>query len=266
MVNIVPFIAAVLALMIAMAAAWAVYRRTKNAGWIDAIWTFGTGFAGAAAALAPIAAAPTPRQWIVAALTALWSIRLGLHITHRNRHRPDDPRYANMLADWGADAYRNLFLLLQKQAWCGSVLVATIFIAARRPGDSLLASDLIGGALVLVALAGEAIADNQLRVFVSDPANRGRVCDIGLWGLSRHPNYFFEWLAWLAYPIIAIDLGGGYPWGWMTLAGPAMMYALLVYVSGIPPLEAHMMQSRGDAFERYRARTNAFFPWIRRGA
>lgn len=264
--SVAPLIAAILALMIAMAIAWAVYRRTKNAGWIDAIWTFGTGFAGAAAALVPIAATPTPRQWIVAALTSLWCLRLGLHITHRNRTRPDDPRYAKMLADWGTDAHRKLFWLLQKQAWCGAVLIAAIFLAARRPGDSLLASDVIGALFALAALAGEAIADNQLRIFVSDPNNRARVCDIGLWRASRHPNYFFEWLAWLAYPIIAIDIGGGYPWGWVTLAGPAMMYALLVYVSGIPPLEAHMMQSRGAAFESYRARTNAFFPWFRRGA
>ena len=86
------------------------------------------------------------------------------------------------------------------------------------------------------------------------------ICDVGLWGWSRHPNYFFEWFGWLAYPLLAIDLGGAYPWGFVALAGPVCMYWLLVHVSGIPPLEAHMLERRRDEFRAYQARTNAFFP------
>jgi steroid 5-alpha reductase family enzyme len=85
-------------------------------------------------------------------------------------------------------------------------------------------------------------------------------CDVGLWGWSRHPNYFFEWLGWLAYPLLAIDLSGAYLWGWAALLGPACMYWLLVHVSGIPPLEAHMLERRRDEFRAHQARTNAFFP------
>jgi steroid 5-alpha reductase family enzyme len=104
------------------------------------------------------------------------------------------------------------------------------------------------------------IADRQLAAFRDDPANKGRVCDVGLWGMSRHPNYFFEWMGWFAYTIIAIDFSGGYPWGWLALAGPALMYWLLVHASGIPPLEAHMLRSRGQAFRDYQHRVNAFWP------
>ena len=68
----------------------------------------------------------------------------------------------------------------------------------------------------------------------------------------------------LAYPLFAIDVGGGhawsYPWGFIALAGPLSMYLLLVHVSGIPPLEAHMLRSRGDPFRAYQARVNAFWP------
>jgi steroid 5-alpha reductase family enzyme len=60
--------------------------------------------------------------------------------------------------------------------------------------------------------------------------------------------------------VIAIDPTGGYAWGWIALSGPALMYWLLVYASGIPPLEAHMLRSRGDAFRAYQARVNAFWP------
>jgi steroid 5-alpha reductase family enzyme len=80
--------------------------------------------------------------------------------------------------------------------------------------------------------------------------------------MSRHPNYFFEWLGWFAYAVIAIaiDLTCSYPWGWLAVAGPVLMYWLLVHASGIPPLEAHMLRSRGDAFRAYQQRVNAFWP------
>ena len=93
-----------------------------------------------------------------------------------------------------------------------------------------------------------------------DPKNKSKICDVGLWGYSRHPNYFFEWLVWVAFAIIAIAPVGHYPWGWFGLAAPVLMYVLLVHVSGIPPLEAHMLRSRGDAFRLYQARVNAFWP------
>ena len=52
--------------------------------------------------------------------------------------------------------------------------------------------------------------------------------------------------------------GGSRP---VELAAPAWMYYLLVYVSGLPPLEAAMGRSRGAAFQDYAARVSAFWPW-----
>lgn len=86
----------------------------------------------------------------------------------------------------------------------------------------------------------------------------GRVCEAGLWRWSRHPNYFFEWFGWLAYPVIALSVD--YQWGWVTLLAPAFMYWILVCVTGIPPLEAQMLRSRGDRYRAYQSRTSVFFP------
>ena len=248
------------ALAAIMTAAWYVQRATGHTGWIDVFWTFGTGAVAALGSLAPLAEfSPYPRQIVVAVLIALWSVRLGGHILTRTRAVGDDPRYRQLIKQWGANANLRMFLQLQSQAAVGLVLAVAAAVAAHNPRPGLGLQDYLGVALLIVALVGEAASDRQLRQFKADPANRGQVCDVGLWSLSRHPNYFFEWLCWLAYPLIAIDLSGQYPYGWLALPAPACMYWVLVYVSGIPPLEEHMLRSRGTRFRAYQAQTRAFF-------
>jgi steroid 5-alpha reductase family enzyme len=244
-----------------MAAAWAVALRTGRSGWIDSIWSFATGLFGAAIALWPLSAhAISMRQVLVTALALIWSLRLGFHIAARTAKGGDDPRYLHLRQEWG-DAFRSrLFWFLQIQALAALVLVIAIMVAAHHPSAGLNAMDGLGVAIFVAAILGETVADRQLAAFGSDPRNKGRVCEVGLWGFSRHPNYFFEWLAWLAYPVIALDLTGAYPQGWLSLAAPLLMYWLLVHASGIPPLEAHMLRSRGDAFRDYQRRVNAFWP------
>ena len=248
-----------LALWILMAVAWVVRQRTGNSGWVDTIWTFAVGLVGAGSALWPVGSeAPNARQWLVAALVAIWSLRLGLHIAIRTAGISDDPRYAAFAKEWGAGASWRMFVFLQNQALGSIPLVFAIFVAARFPANELRWQDVLGALILLVGIAGEAWADAQLKRFRTDPANRGRVCDVGLWRWSRHPNYFFEWFCWLAYPVIALSLS--YPWGLATLLAPVFMYWILVYVTGIPPLEEQMLRSRGERYRAYQSRTSKFFP------
>jgi steroid 5-alpha reductase family enzyme len=137
--------------------------------------------------------------------------------------------------------------------------VFAIFVAARFPASGLRWQDLLGALILLTGIAGEALADAQLKRFRADPANRGEVCEAGLWRWSRHPNYFFEWLCWLAFPVIA--LSPDYPWGLATLLAPVFMYWILVFVTGIPPLEEQMLRSRGERYRAYQSRTSKFFPF-----
>jgi steroid 5-alpha reductase family enzyme len=114
--------------------------------------------------------------------------------------------------------------------------------------------------VLAAAVFGESVADAQLRKFKAEAQNPNSVCDVGWWRWSRHPNYFFEWLAWVAYPVIAIDLSGHNPFGWLAVLAPACMYWVLVHVSGIPPLESHMLRTRGERFRAYQRRTRPFLP------
>lgn len=248
-------------LIIVMSTAWLVQRRTGQGGWADAFWSLGLGAAGVCAALFPIGGeSPSQRQWLVAALIGVWGLRLGLHIARRAASETEDPRYAALRQTWGDQHQIKLFGFLMLQAGAASFLLISVLVAARRPGEGLTLQDGLAAAVFLAAVIGEGLADRQLAAFKADPANRGRVCDTGLWAWSRHPNYFFEWLGWCAWAVFAIDLGGSWPWGWLALTAPPYIYWLLTKVSGIPMLEAHMRQSRPDAWDAYAAKTSAFFP------
>jgi len=86
--------------------------------------------------------------------------------------------------------------------------------------------------------------------------NRGRVCDVGMWAWSRHPNYFCEWCIWVGFFVFAC----GSPWGWTSVFAPAVILHLLLNVTGVPLAEASSLRSKGDAYRDYQRRTAAFFP------
>lgn len=251
-------------LVLVMTAAWLLVMQAENGGWADTVWTFGVGAAAVTAVAVLSGGEPGGRHLLAGALAALWSVRLGSYLYSRTRGKAEDARYADLRRTWGRAHPRRLFFFLQAQALAALPLVGAIAIAAHRPGPLDL-FDLAGTFVMLAGILGTAVSDRQLARFKADPAHRGRVCDVGLWSLSRHPNYFFEWLTWCAWPIIAFDPSGGYLIGLAAVVAPTLMYYLLVHVSGLPPLEAHMERSRGAEFAAYKRRTPAFFPrmpWV----
>ena len=244
-------------LAVVMAGAWAAQRATGVSGWIDAIWTFGVGAAGAGLALG-LGGAPW-RTGAAAALSAVWALRLGGHIVRRTLKSGDDPRYAKLMRDWGEAAPRRLFGFLQAQAAVGAILALAIGLAAAH-ADAARLQDALGFLIAVGALVGESVADAQIARFKAAPSNRGQICDVGLWSRSRHPNYFFEWLYWVGVAVMAV---GSDVTSWLALAAPAVMYSTLRYASGVPPLESHLLATRGQAFQAYQARTPVFFPRLR---
>jgi steroid 5-alpha reductase family enzyme len=252
--------AAALLLVLALAGAWAVQRVTRNSGWIDLIWTISVGIA-AALSLAILPGEPS-RRILLGMLVLIWSARLGLHILGRTLRTKDDPRYARLMEDWGAAAPLRLFLFLQVQAFAGMVLVLAVMLAAASASPVTAPGSLAFAALALVSIIGEGVADAQLAACKRQrPANG--ICERGLWSVSRHPNYFFEWLFWVGIAGIAVSPPTSAV-AWLALAAPLMMYGLLRYASGVPHLEAHMRRTRGEAFAEYARRVPEFFPRLPR--
>lgn len=246
-------------LSLAMAGAWAVQRVTGLSGWIDTIWSLVVGVGGIGATL--FADGDVGRRIAVLALIAVWAARLGSHIASRTRGAGEDPRYAKFIEEWGESAAWRLFVFLQIQALAAFVLVLAVSLAASNQAAFPRTIDILALLVGVTALAGEAISDAQLARFRKTPQAKTDVCEIGLWRYSRHPNYFFEWLFWCSWPLFALAMP---VWSWLSLLAPMLTYWLLVHVSGVPPLEEHMLRTRGDKFRALQKRVNAFFPSPRR--
>ena len=135
------------------------------------------------------------------------------------------------------------------------------FVIASNPTASFSPWELVGLAVWALGYVIESVADSQKMLFLqrmSAAGEKDRVCDVGLWRYSRHPNYFFEWLIWVAFFVFAL----GSPWGWLALIGPASILYLLLRVTGIPLTEEQSIRSKGDAYRRYQQTTSAFIPWF----
>ena len=248
------FLLTVVVAIVAKTAAWWLQLRTRNAGLVDPIWAFTLGLL--AVIYAAAGSAPAATRLALGIMGASWGLRLGLHLWLRNAGKPEDFRYAQFRAQWGAAADRKLFWFFQFQNVFTLLLSASAFLPAAFRADNPPAAAFVLAALVwLVAVAGEGLADHQMAAFRADPANKGQVCRDGLWRYSRHPNYFFECLHWLAYVPLAL----GTPWGGAAFVAPIVMAALLMKLSGVPLLEDEMVK-RKPGYAEYIRTTNALIP------
>jgi steroid 5-alpha reductase family enzyme len=177
----------------------------------------------------------------------------------RLRHEREDGRYAYMRQAIG-DNQAKWYAFFLFQAGLTVLFSLPFWVAANNIAASMTWL-LVGVAIWLLSIGGESIADRQLAAFRTDPANKGKVCDIGLWRYSRHPNYFFEWLHWFAYLALAI----GSPLWWLSLLGAVLMLCSLLWVTGIPFVEQQSLRSRGEAYREYQRRVSVFVPWFPKG-
>lgn len=241
-------------LIVSFTAVWITQLHSRNAGMIDPVWAATLGCV--AMFVAVLATGSELNRALVAAGGGIWGLRLARHLWRRNRGQPEDPRYRQFRLQWGDAAPRNMFWLFQLQALISMLLSVAFFIpaySAQAPSRFAIAAAV---AIWIAAVAGETAADRQLKRFLANADHGGQVCRVGWWRYSRHPNYFFECVHWLAYTAFAI----GMPWGWLTLMPPILMAWLLLKVSGLPLLEARLVQTR-PGYREYMRTTSAIVPW-----
>jgi steroid 5-alpha reductase family enzyme len=234
---------------------WAIQRRTRDASSVDAFWALAIGASGLWYAAS--GEGDPYRRWLAGGLIAAWAVRLGGHLLYdRVLHaRAEDGRYAAMRAHWGASANLHFAWFYQAQAVVATIFALPFLVAAHDPRPLGLC-DAIAVVWWFATLGLVALADRQLAHWRRDPGNQGRTCRAGLWRWSRHPNYFFEWLHWFAYPVLA--LGG--PFGFWTFGAPLLLLVFLLFLSGIPYTEARALKTRGDDYRAYQAEVSRFIP------
>jgi steroid 5-alpha reductase family enzyme len=241
-----------------MAVLWAWSVRLRNAGVVDVGW------AGLVGGLALFDAVMSPdglagRRVAIAAMIGLWSARLTVFLlVDRVLGKPEDGRYAELRRARGARATAWFFWFFQAQAVAAVFFSLPALLATANASPVWHPLELAAMATWVAAFSGELTADRQLLAFKANPNNKGKTCQTGWWRYSRHPNYFFEWLIWVAYALFATAS----PWGWMAWLCPAVLLYLLFKVTGIPATEAQALRSRGDAYRRYQQTTSAFVPWF----
>ena len=238
---------------------WLWQVRTRNAGWVDVGWALGLAIMALVAAL--LGPAPIERRVLVGLMGGLHGLRLALYLGRRvATEAHEDGRYQAIRAAWKAGTNAKFFIFFQAQALLDVFLGLPFLLTAWNSRPGLHPLEWASAALWLGAWLGEALADGQLRRFKARPDAAGRTCREGLWRYSRHPNYFFEWLVWVAYLLLAVSA----PWGWVALLCPVLMLYFLLRVTGIPYTEAQSLRSRPEDFARYQRETSPFIPWFPR--
>ncbi|KAL4425018.1 hypothetical protein ABPG77_001796 [Micractinium sp. CCAP 211/92] len=232
--------------------------------------------AAAARALGEPFLAPT-RGALLAGCVSLWALRLGGYLFYRVMQVGKDARLDQFFQQPGEPLLtgpsnyplRLAFFWTMQGLWAWACLLPVtashalsreLPAAARRLsfGPSLVAGlALFGGGLLL-----ESVADWQKFKWKSDPANAGRFMGpVGLYAWSRYPNYFGEMCVWAGVFVMAgPTVWRRCPW---TIASPLFTFALLRFLSGIPPLERQYRERYGGqpAYEAYVANTNMLLPW-----
>ncbi len=195
---------------------------------------------------------------VVLSLVSVWAARLGIRIYQKNRRKGEDARYARWRAAWGRLFYVRSYLqvyLLQ-----GFLMVVVGYSAIHASISSIVVPEaatfvFIGGSIWLIGFFFEVIGDYQLDTFLKNPEHKGRLMRYGLWHYSRHPNYFGEVTMWWGIWLIVLPL----PLSALALISPLTITGLILFVSGIPLLEAGL--AKHPEFPEYKRTTSVFIPW-----
>jgi len=246
-----------LAVIVALAlVTWVFSIFKRDVSIVDSLWSIL--FLAATVVYVGQVELPAPRAQLLLLLVAAWALRLAIYLAARNWGEPEDRRYQKIRArNQPHFAFKSLYIVFLLQgllAW----IVSLPLLAASTSSAALVWLDYVGVAIVIIGLFFEAIGDWQLSRFKSDPANKGKVMNQGLWRYTRHPNYFGECCLWWGFYLLALAAGG-----WWSAAGPLLMTVLLLRVSGVALLEGDIAERRPD-YRRYIETTNAFIPGPRR--
>jgi steroid 5-alpha reductase family enzyme len=196
------------------------------------------------------------RALLLGAMVTVWAGRLGSFLFARITREGGDGRFDRIKLSFP----RFLMAWTLQGLWVLLTLACALAAMTTSQPKRLGIFALVGSLVWAAGFALEIRADHEKTRFRSDPNNRGRFIESGVWAWSRHPNYFGEITLWLGVALIAFPVSQG--WQLATLISPIFVFVLLTRISGIPLLEARARKRWGDdpAFREYCERTPALVP------
>ncbi len=200
-------------------------------------------------------------QLLLLLLVSVWGFRLALHIYQRwQRSTSEDRRYSDMRRAYakkpGGVAFNMYARVYLVQALLAVVVSTPVIVAMASGVEIFTVWTWVGLAVWLVGFYFEAVGDWQLRNFIADPRNKGKLMTTGVWKYTRHPNYFGEMTQW--WGIFVIAVGAAPSLWWMAAIGPLVITGLLLFVSGVPLTEKHFEGRPG--WSEYKRRTSKLIP------
>lgn len=231
---------------------WWISLRLADASIVDLFW--GLGFVMVAWATFTVSSTDL-RSMLLVALTTVWGLRLSGYLAWRNLGKGEDPRYKAMRDYRGKQFWWvSLFTVFGLQ---GAVmwLISLPLQVGQTVDQPMTVIGWVGVAVWTIGFLFESIGDYQLARFKSDPQNRGKVMDQGLWRFTRHPNYFGNSMIW--WGLFFVSLTATSFW---TVVSPLVMTFFLVKVSGVALLE-RTLKGRSAEYRDYVQRTSPFIPW-----
>ena len=247
------------AVFVMMIIGWLISLRYRNVSIVDSLW--GLGFVLIAWITFFLADGFSGRKTLIVILTTVWGMRLSIFLGKRNWGSGEDRRYGQWRQKsgesfWVVSLFK-VFLLQALFLWVISLMLQYGQFAPTPAKFTWL--DILGFFVWGAGFLFEAVGDWQLAQFKSNPANKGKVMDRGLWAYSRHPNYFGEFLIWWGFFLITLSTPGS----WWTVISPLLVAAVLLKMTGIPLTEETIVKTR-PGYKDYIERTSAFVPWFPR--
>ena len=232
---------------------WLVYLKNKNPGIVDVSW----GLSITACGLWYLFNQDiSNKSLICGALLLFWGIRLsGFLFYTRVLPKHVEKRYFDMMESWNTKQDLKFLMNFMIQALFGFI-IATPFIFINN-NTELSVIDYIAACFVIIGIIGEWLSDFQLYKYKKEA--KGILCDIGLWHHSRHPNYFFEIIAWAGFSIFAWNENSGA----ISLISPLLLTYIMVFITG-PITETHSIKSRGEIYLNYQKSTSMIIPWFKK--
>ena len=196
------------------------------------------------------------RSFLLGTLIIVWALRLGIFLFKRVHDVGKDGRFDNLKPSF--IRYLNAWII--QGLWVSFTAAAALTAISSKDKVEIGTIGLIGLTIWIAGFIIEVKADSQKKKFSSNPENRNKFINEGLWSRSRHPNYFGEILLWFGVSIISFPVLQGAQL--FTLISPIFVYILLVKGSGIPILERRADKKWGGQpeYEAYKSSTPVLVP------